>query len=634
MGYHFVPGTSGFAFMKRFPVIRIPLILLALAWLASCTTTGYEPVTDSTAISAEQAFNSGRYAQAARAWQQQASSAEADLAPGLWLNAADAWMLASEPDRARTALKWVDRSSLDSEDSFRLDLVLADLALSEERPMEAWQLLEKARPGLGSASRDRYEGLAERTNRMLESPLSQDMARAAELSATMRYYDPTGALGMLQALEPVSSGELAIRAANPRGDRRLIGWMDLALVVRENLVRPEQVTRAISDWKKRNPAHLLNEKQALDTWLVYRQQFRPPARVAALLPGEGRFAAAGLAVRDGLLSAFADQPAGAELLLFETTDDPQSAIAAYFSALDASADLIIGPMTKESVEAMLTLAGMSTPVLALNEFPPDFASPMGLEGQLAGISLSQERTVESMAVTAIARAHRRAVVLAPESAWGERMVQAFEEAFLQREGEIVVSARYPETENDHSALLERILEIDQSEARKRRLENTLQQRLEFQPVRRTDVDMIFLAATPQQARLIRPQLRFLDAGDVPVYSPERVYGGAPDPAGNQDLNGIRFPITPWQLEHPNREDIPGLQSIRGGSLGALYALGRDAWNMLPWLPLMRQDPDFRFPGDSGYYRSMQDENLVREPAWAVFEQGMPSPLPPATPSGN
>lgn len=617
--------------MKQLLVIRIPVFLLVVAWLASCTTTGFDPTVDSTVSSAEQAFDSGRYAQAARSWQQQASTAEPAVAQRLWLNAADAWMLARQPDNARTALKWVDRPSLDSADRARLDLVLADLALAEDRPMEAWQLLEKAKPALTPTLSSRYESLLYRTTQMLESPLSRDMARAAELSASMRYYDPTAALEMLRVLEPVSSGELALRAANPRGDRRLIGWMDLTLVIRDNLVRPDQVTRAIGDWKKRNPGHLLNEKQALDTWLVYRQQFRPPARVAALLPGSGRFAAAGLAVRDGLLSAFADQPAGSELLLFETTDDPQSAIAAYFSALDASADLIIGPMTKESVEAMLTLAGMSTPVLALNEFPEDFSTPMGLEGQLAGISLSQDRTVEAMATLAIARTHRRAVLLAPESEWGERMVQAFETAFLQREGEIVVSARYPESENDHSALLERILEIDQSEARKRRLENTLQQRLEFQAVRRTDVDMIFLAATPQQARLIRPQLRFLDAGDVPVYSPERVYGGIPDAGGNQDLNGIRFPITPWQLEHGRRQDIPDLESIRGGSLGALYALGRDAWNILPWLPLMRQDPDFSFAGDSGFYRSMRNENLVREPAWAVFEQGLPTPLPQATP---
>ena len=177
-------------------------------------------------------------------------------------------------------------------------------------------------------------------------------------------------------------------------------------------------------------------------------------------------------------------------------------------------------------------------------------------------------------------------------------------------------------------MIERILKIDESKARKNRLENTLQMSLEFEAVRRNDIDLIFLAANTRQARLIRPQLRFHDAGDIPVFSTGRVYTGRPDPAHNRDLNGLRFPITPWQLENTEPDDIPELESIRGGNLAALYSVGRDAWALLPWLELMRKDPDFQFGGQSGTYHSGNRANLQREPAWAVFTRGRPAPLGP------
>ena len=90
------------------------------------------------------------------------------------------------------------------------------------------------------------------------------------------------------------------------------------------------------------------------------------------------------------MSAYLENPGGAEILFFTTGEDDQSAISAYFNALDAGADRIIGPLRKESVEAMLNLAGMSTPVLALNDLPEGFTAPPGLAGQVSAISLSQD----------------------------------------------------------------------------------------------------------------------------------------------------------------------------------------------------------------------------------------------------
>jgi len=605
----------------------ILLAVLLLATTPGCTTSPQAPdVEQGYQGSAEQAFARRDFEQAARIWQQDAIEARPAQAASYRVRAADAWLLANQVQQAENLLKWISRTDLDSRDQARLDLVLADLALQHERPDEAEQLLDQARPDLPSGSLNRYNNLSAQLHQLLSLPVSRDISRAAKLSSSIDTYDPHAALAVIGSLDNVSSGELEVRADNPRAEQRLTGWLDLALVIRQNLVAPDQVSEAMANWKARHPYHPLTGNEALDLWLRYRQQFTPPRKLAVLLPGPGRLGAAGAAVRDGLMSAFLDNPGSTEILFFATGDEPESAISAYFSAMDAGADWIIGPLQKTSIEAILNLAGFATPILALNEVPSSFNAPPGLSGQIFGISLSQEKEAMAVAEHAVRSGFERAVVLAPESTWGEKMALAFQGEFLQENRELIAAVRYVESDNDHSPVIERILKIDESKARKNRLENTLQMPLEFEAVRRNDIDMIFLAANATQAKLIRPQLRFFDAGDIPVYATGRVYTGLPNPVANQDLNGIRFPITPWQLEHTGRDDIPELASIREGSLASLYSIGYDAWKLLPWLEIIRRDPDFGFPGQSGVYGAGNNGNLQREPAWAIFSRGRPIPL--------
>jgi outer membrane PBP1 activator LpoA protein len=433
-------------------------------------------------------------------------------------------------------------------------------------------------------------------------------------------------LTLLQSLENVPSGELALRAVNPRTDQILTGWLDLALTIRQNLVNPDELPQAMRSWKGRHPQHFLSENDGLDLWLRYRQQFPVPQKVAVLLPESGRLQAAAEAIRDGILSAFISNPNGAELVFLSTGEEGELTASAYFEARELGADWIIGPLEKPSIEALINLAGLVTPLLALNELPPEFNTPPGLSDHLYGLSFSQEEEVRSLAREVMRTGFRRALILAPESDWGERMAQSFRDEFLRDDHQIIASSRYLESDNDHSAILERMLKIDESKAREKSLENTLQLKLEFEPVRRSDIDVIFLAAGSKQGRLIRPQLRFNFAGDIPVYAAGRIFDGQPNPIADQDLNGVRFPTTPLEIGFDPDNPMAALTSLRNGVFANLYALGRDAWGLLPWLDLMRRDPDFRFPGASGFYYIGPSGKLLREPAFAIFSGGRPAPL--------
>jgi outer membrane PBP1 activator LpoA protein len=323
------------------------------------------------------------------------------------------------------------------------------------------------------------------------------------------------------------------------------------------------------------------------------------------------------------MSAYLQQTSGSQIHFFGTGGDAPSVLAAYFEAADNGADWIIGPLDRASVEALLNLAGLATPVLALNDLPDSSLFPEGLSRQVFGMSLSQEREAAAVAQHMADLGYSKAVLLAPENTWGERIAQAFLADFLQGNRQVLVSSRYLPEENDHSQVLERALQIDESNARKKRLEDRLGIELEFEAVRRGDVDAIFLAAGPEQGRLLAPQLRFFEAGDIPTFATSRVYTGRPDPARNQDLDGLTVPLTAWQLQHPTSASIPKLESLRQGEFAPFFAIGMDAWNILPWLKRMQSDPDFRFPGQSGTFSFSQTGNLQRKPDWARFSRGIP-----------
>jgi outer membrane PBP1 activator LpoA protein len=262
------------------------------------------------------------------------------------------------------------------------------------------------------------------------------------------------------------------------------------------------------------------------------------------------------------------------------------------------------------------------PVLLLNEpAGNDMVNP-DQSAIVNSLSLSRSEEAAAIASSALAQGQKQAIVIVPDNAWGTRVEAAFTTVFEQGDGQISAATRYSRAARDHSAMLTQLLKIDASKQRKTDLQAWLGIPLTFEPSRRDDFDFVFMAANPMEGRELKPLLRFHDAGDVPVYAMGRIYSGKVNPASDQDLNGIVFPTTRWQLATPNETTL-ALKSVRGGAMGNLYALGQDAWRLLPWLPLMQKDPDLWFPGGVGALRLQANGRLYREPAWAQFNAGRP-----------
>lgn len=454
------------------------------------------------------------------------------------------------------------------------------------------------------------------------TPSDRSLTEVIELTNKLSDYSPDKALEIIRSLESVSSGQLIELIDGQLYDPEFTEWLELSLQVRQVMVNGG-VNTAAPDWANYHFGHPVSSTGFSELVADYAAFFPMPSQVAVLLPTEGGLASASRAIRDGILSAYLEQPGDTTIRFYSSGKNSESAINAYLQARAEGATQIIGPLRIISTRALANLAEIDVPVLLLNDGPADRASPESA-GYVSSLSLSQSKEAEMIALSALSLKQNRAIVMVPENAWGARIERAFTKAFEEGGGNISATARFLSDLSDHSYMLTEILKINESKKRKADLQSRLGINLSFEPIRRDDFDFLFMAANPSEGRELRPLLKFHSAGDVPVYAMSRVYSGKVEPESDQDLNGLIFPITQWQLQTVE-QTMPDLESLRGGAYGNLYALGRDAWYLTPWLPLMQKDPDLAFSGNIGSLRLQADGTLFRVPAWAQFTAGQPVP---------
>ncbi len=489
----------------------------------------------------------------------------------------------------------------------------------------------------GGSSRQLAEQGAQYRLNLQRDYADTSLVEVAKLAAGMDTFQPDLALEILYSLESIPSDRLKALIDQQTLAPELTEWLELALQIRAVVISGYPGSSAAREWASDQHGHLVKQSDFSALVASYRARFPVPARVAVLLPANGPLSSAAKAIRDGIMSAYLDQPGDSVIRFYASGQSSESAIAAYQQALDDGAMQIIGPLRIDSTRMIGNLAGVTTPVLLLNDKAPASNAPgdsaPGIAGETDGagivnsLSLSATEEAAVIAARALSQGQTEAIVMVPDNAWGKRIEAAFRTAFEQGDGQIVASARFNTKISDHSAMLTRLLKIDASRQRKSDLQSWLGVPLSFAPTRRHDFDFIFMVANPIEGRELKPLLRFHGAGDVPVYAMGRIFSGRLNRASDQDLNGIVFPATRWQLQTLDnsthaRERI-NLASVRGGAYGNLYALGLDAWRLLPWLPLLRKDPDLWFPGEVGTLKLQADGSFYREPAWAQFSAGEP-----------
>lgn len=600
------------------------------AVLTACTTAPPTQPVDRTPTpveTAESLSRQGRHEAAADLYQRMAQRADTVTRQRYLILTARERNLAGTPEVARTIL---DRLSQPIDDSNRLlwAQVSAEVAIAMGNPARALANLDSA--PTPEVAADATNVLLIRADALFR--LGQPVAATAALLEREIWLDSQAELAANQRMLWEGYRTWGVESvaddARPSDDPILLGWLALGEIAWNRRTTPAAMRQALMSWQRGYPDHPANRLllPEIMTGLPAAQTF--PSQVALLMPLSGKQRQAATAVRDGFLAAHfvaTGMPTRPEIRIYDVA--ALGVAEAYRRAVGDGATFVVGPLLKESVQE-LAGSGVTTTTLALNFLPDEAAAAPGLYQ----FSLSPEDEARQVAQRAAKLGQSRALALAPINAWGQRVLGAFMAEYQALGGQILDYRFYDPGSPDFSAGIQQVLLIDESRARHERLAANLGVSLEYEPRRRSDVDLIFLAATEQAGKLIRPQLRFHYAGAVPTYSTSAIYQEGT--RNNSDLNGIMFPDVPWIVE-PDGQSLEVRAALerhwpaQAKRRSRLYALGFDAYRLIPVLNSGARGHSEDLQGMTGTLYIDEHGKIFRRLAWARMQRGQPELIEPA-----
>lgn len=609
--------------MQR-PVL-IALLTVTLV-ISGCAVVEEQPDAVSAAAVRQAAAleQAGQHEAAALAYQQLALQAPLPERQDYLLRAAQLLLDADRLDQSEAILKDIAADARFPHLEIRRQLVWARLELARLQPVPALRRLEPlAVPEADVRLRgDLHETLA-RAYTLVGNHLEATRERVARDQLPQSpEQQRANQEAIWQSLAALSEQALSRLLFAPPPDP-LSGWMELAVIAKRAQLQPEQFAEQFALWRSRYPAH-----PALPEFLgalaeSYKSVVLKPRQIALLLPLSGRFAAAAAAARDGFLAAYYGDTATAEgkprIRIYDVSAETSWPV--YTQAVQNGADLVVGPLDKPSVDVLAAAGEMPVPTLALNY--TDRRAPF--PKNLIQFGLSPEQEAEQVAQRLWLEGHSNGLALFPDTPWGKRVYEAFRVAWSRLGGNLVEAQPFPGNGRDLSEPVRRLLNVDASQDRYRAIKRLVERKVVFETRRRQDVDFVFLAAFPPQARQLRPQLKFFDAGQIPVYATSHVYSGQIDAARDRDMDGVIFGDMPWTLP-PSAELRAAVERNwpeSSAQYARLYALGADAYQLVPVLLRLQKFPHEQFSGATGQLRLDADHRVVRQLAWARFVTGVP-----------
>ncbi|WP_190324485.1 penicillin-binding protein activator [Pseudomonas profundi] len=552
------------------------------------------------------------------------SGAEAYL---LRLYAAQAAWSTNQPERVRSILSRIPQSELPPDQQLRFAELQARSALALEQPEAALLAL-------------RHPSMIHLETQPIEEQLAIQQLRAEAFQATG---DPLNAArerafidGMLppgereanrQAIwEDLNRAPLEdLRQAAGEATGEFAGWVQLALISREQSNLDLQV-QSVNKWKETFSDHPAARLMPDSIAQLLELHANRPTHIALFLPFEGPLAGAAQALRDGFMaSQYQAHSQGLEqpqVSLYDST--AYADLMAFYR--DAEADgvqWVIGPLERDQVSRLAGMTELPLPTLALNYTDSSISS----DQTLFQFGLAPEDEARSAARRAWDDGHRNMAVLAAQTDWGQRSFEAFRAEWEALGGKLVGREIINEPATISSQIAD-LLNIRESEQRGARIQSTLGNEVVVQPTPRQDLHALFLAATPQQARQIKPTLAFQYAADLPVYATSHAYQLGADAADNADLDGLLVAEIPWLLTRSDAlyETVSSSWPQATGPMGRLYAMGADAQRLFSRLPQLQRYEEASIEGATGRLSLSADGRVHRSLGWGVISEGRIVPV--------
>lgn len=542
------------------------------------------------------------------------------------LLAAERYIQDHQSEEALEVLNQLNTRSLPPAIETKKNLLEASLYLKNSQPQRAiaqLTALSDDKIALSPSNQIAYYKLAASAYAQANNPLSSLQAQIT-LSRLLRANERKEMLASiwqtLQKLPPLQLKQL-LENSPPA---ELAAWYALTLITDEYATDPATLAQKLMAWQREYPTHPANAllPKRLKSPNVTAQH---PTKIALLLPRKGPYQAQADAIRNGFFAAYYAKRPPISIKLYDTSEGDITRI--YQTALKEGAQMVVGPLTKNHIAELINGQRLSVPTLALNTLPLEYNIR-----NLYQFSLSPEDEAMQAAKRMQDDARHRVALIAPDSGWGKRIASRFEKEWIAQGGVITARLNYKDQGSLANGIRD-LLHVDQAAAEKSSLQKILHQKLRYVGRRRQDIDAFFIVAKPDIARQIRPMLKYYYAGDVPVYATSMIFPGFANPGRDHDLNGILFCGTPWTLT-PNALQSTHLNQIRAHiekiwphsfhQYPNLYALGIDAFQMIPRLNKMAMLPDIGTNGASGLLYLTRDRRIHRHLLWAQMKNGKPT----------
>jgi uncharacterized protein len=202
---------------------------------------------------------------------------------------------------------------------------------------------------------------------------------------------------------------------------------------------------------------------------------------------------------------------------------------------ETPADVIIGPLLSGDVAKVSKVVG-TTKVLLLNKIPPGGPA-------LHAFALAPEDEAETVAHLLTQAGAKRALVIRPDTEWGERLAKRFKERMRADE-----------------------------------LEYDAEGHIKLGTSKISNADAIFLIASFDNALRLYPTF---DNKQAPVIATSHVADAAASARRDARLAGLYFVEIPWLLPGTQQSKFQGVNSgrYRTGDLARLYAMGVDVYRL-------------------------------------------------------
>lgn len=411
----------------------------------------------------------------------------------------------------------------------------------------------------------------------------------------------------------------------------LASWLELAIINKTMFFNPGRLQLSVAMWKEQYPDHPANKAITNQILLASTQEDIRPSHIALCLPLSGVYEWASQAIRDGFLSAwFTSADYKPTISIYDC--DAMNIKTVYRQALSDGADFVVGPLEKNAISNLLANNEVTVTTLALNQVDsplkelsePDNGSNLPM---LIQFGLSPEDEARQVAVRARADGYTRALAITPNNDRGQRLFNAFRSQWDGAGGTIMEHIKYPENTGEYKTWVKSLLNANSSDKRTANLRNRLGRTLESETRLRGDADVIFMAASPDSARRIVPEFRFFQTG-MPIYSTSDIFTGIDNPQLDKDLDGVIFNQIPWILD-PEKQDsslqktINKLWTADKSAYREFYALGIDAYRLIPHLRQLYNEDTVDYPGETGELSLSRDGRIRRKLMWAEFSGGIP-----------